>query len=171
MRATTAGEVFCISEQTVSVPPGTLGLTFEYERPPVVTRVAARSPLFGRVHAGAKLVAVDSGRHPDNIKDVKGGIFTKGRKGLLDARRPRRHLPEVRPRGVEYVGREGIESPMSADAVAAILAMDCGLFDAANAAKARTHWLHGSPGTSHQEGTVQFCCVLPFSFYGLLYAF
>ena len=29
VRATTAGEVFCISEQTVSVPPGNVGLTFE----------------------------------------------------------------------------------------------------------------------------------------------
>ena len=62
VRATTAGEVFCISEQTVSVTPGTLGLTFDdrdWRRPLIVTRVAARSPLFGRVHAGAKLVAVD----------------------------------------------------------------------------------------------------------------
>ena len=89
VRATTAGEVFCISEQTVSVTPGKVGLTFDYTpRGPtlVVTRVAAGSPLFGRVHAGAKLVAVDGvGATPDNIQDVKGGIFTRGRKGLLDA--------------------------------------------------------------------------------------
>ena len=43
--------------------------------------------------------------------------------------------------------------------------MDRGLFDAANAAKARTHWLHGEPGNlALFEGgcnPVQFCCVPP----------
>ena len=48
---------------------------------------------------------------------------------------------------VEYVGREGIVGPLkSTDAVVDVFAMDRGLFDAANAAKARTHWLHGRPG-------------------------
>ena len=42
VRATTAGEVFGISEQTVSVPPGDVGLTFDW--PLVVKEVAAGSP-------------------------------------------------------------------------------------------------------------------------------
>ena len=114
VRATTAGEVFCISEQTVSVTPGTLGLTFEYERPLVVTRVAAGSPLFGRVHADAKLVAVDGvGATPYNIHDVKGGIFTRGRKGLLDATKAKTLIFQRNDlSGVEYVGREGIVGPL-----------------------------------------------------------
>ena len=54
VRATTAGEVFGISEQTVSVPPGNVGLTFECERPLVVTRVAtsgAKYPTRPGLHA------------------------------------------------------------------------------------------------------------------------
>ena len=65
VRATTAGEVFGISEQTVSVPPGDVGLTFDdrdWRRPLIVNHVAAGSPLFGRVQAGATLVAVDGMR-------------------------------------------------------------------------------------------------------------
>ena len=176
VRATTAGEVFCISEQTVSVTPGTLGLTFEYERPLVVTRVATGSPLFGRVHAGAKLVAVDGvGATPDNIQDVKGGIFTKGRKGLLDATKAKTLIFQRNDlSGVEYVGREGIVGPlMKTDAVVDVLAMDRGLFDAANAAKARTHWLHGEPGNlalfdMGGSGLVELCCVPPVPFLWVL---
>ena len=166
VRATTAGEVFCISEQTVSVTPGKVGLTFECERPLVVTRVATWSPLFGRVHAGAKLVAVDGvGATPDNIRDVKGGIFTKGQKGLLDATKAKTLIFQRNDlSGVKYVGREGIEGPlMSTDAVVDVFAMDRGHFDAANAAKARTHWLHGEPGNLalFEGNPVQFCCVPP----------
>ena len=67
---------------------------------------------------------------------------------------------------VKYVGREGIVGfLMSTDAVVDVFAMDRGLFDAANAAKARTHWLHGGPGNlAAQPGdhaVVQFCCVPP----------
>ncbi len=68
---------------------------------------------------------------------------------------------------VEYVGREGIVGPlMSTDAVVDVFAMDRGLFDAANAAKARTHWLHGGPGNLALfdmgiSGQLQFCCVPP----------
>ena len=171
VRATTAGEVFCISEQTVSVTPGKVGLTFDFTpRGPtlVVTRVATWSPLFGRVHAGAKLVAVDGvGATPDNIQDVKGGIFTKGRKGLLDATKAKTLIFQRNDlSGVKYVGREGIEGPlMSADAVVDVFAMDRGLFDAANAAKARTHWLRGEPGNlaliDGGGNPVENCCVLP----------
>ena len=177
VRATTAGEVFCISEQTVSVPPGNVGLTFEgldedghrESCRPVVTRVATRSPLFGRVHAGAKLVAVDGvGATPSNIQDVKGGIFTKGRKGLLDATKAKtlKFKTGTGLGGVKYVGREGIVGPlMSTDAVVDVLAMDRGLFDAANAAKARTHWLRGEPGNlaliDGGGNPVENCCVLP----------
>ena len=194
VRATTAGEVFGISEQTVSVPPGDVGLTFDW--PLVVKEVAAGSPLFGRVQAGAALVAVDGVRAtPYNIRDEKGGIFTKGQKGLLDDATKAKTLifqtgmdlgftyvgrdRTVKDDGVEYVGREGIEGPlMSADAVVDILAMDRGHFDAANAAKARTHWLYGRPGKlglsngfdspdrscTHRSNSVQvqFCCVPPF---------
>ena len=71
--------------------------------------------------------------------------------------------------GVKYVGREGIVGPlMSTDAVVDVFAMDRGHFDAANAAKARTHWLHGRPGNlALIDGDcpcsvqVRFCCVPP----------
>ena len=71
---------------------------------------------------------------------------------------------------VKYVGREGIVGPlMSTDAVVDVFAMDRGLFDAANAAKARTHWVHGRPGGLGVTDGVgpstiptQFCCVPPF---------
>ena len=146
-RATTAGEVFGVSEQTVAVPPGDVGLTFDW--PLVVKEVAAGSPLFGRVQAGAALVAVDGVRAtPYNIRDEKGGIFTKGRKGLLDATKAKTLIFQTgRDLGVAYVGRKGIWAPLtSADAVVDVFAVDRGLFDAANAAKARTHWVHGRPG-------------------------
>ena len=68
--------------------------------------------------------------------------------------------------GVKYVGREGIVGPlMSTDAVVDVLAMDRGLFDAANAAKARTHCLRGEPGNlaliDGGGNPVENCCVLP----------
>ena len=69
---------------------------------------------------------------------------------------------------VEYVGREGIVGPlMSTDAVVDVFAMDRGLFDAANAARARTQWMHGEPGNlalvdgKFDGNPVQFCCVPP----------
>ena len=67
---------------------------------------------------------------------------------------------------VEYVGREGIVGPlMSTDAVVDVFAMDRGHFDAANAAKARTHWLRGEPGNlaliDGGGNPVENCCVLP----------
>ena len=77
--------------------------------------------------------------------------------------------------GVKYVGREGIVGRlMSTDAVVDVFAMDRGFFDAAKAARARTHWLHGEePGNlALVEGNpVQFCCVLPFcTFYSVAIA-
>ena len=64
---------------------------------------------------------------------------------------------------------------MSADAVVDVFNVDRGHFDAANAAKARTHWLHGRPGNLGRtggtgEGTIalgegavltELCCVPP----------
>ena len=66
---------------------------------------------------------------------------------------------------VEYVGREGIVGRLKGtDAVVDVFAMDRGLFDAANAAKARTHWLHGRPGNlALIDEQVQFCCNCPAS--------
>ena len=170
VRATAAGEIFGISEQTVSVPPGDVGLTFDW--PLVVKEVAAGSPLFGRVQAGAALVAVDGARAtPYNIRDEKGGIFTKGQKGLLDATKAKTLIFQTgRDLGIAYVGSKGIWAPlMSADAVVDSFAVDRGLFDAANAAKARTHWVHGRPGGLGVTDGVgpsaiptQFCCVPPF---------
>ena len=113
VRATTAGEVFDISEQTVSVPPGVdVGLTFDW--PLVVKEVAAGSPLFGRVQAGAALVAVDGVRAtPHNIRDEKGGIFMKGQKGLLDATKAKTLIFQTgRDLGIAYVGSKGIWAPL-----------------------------------------------------------
>ena len=79
---------------------------------------------------------------------------------------------KIRGLGVKYVGREGIEGPlMSTDAVVDVFAMDRGLFDAANAAKARTHWLHGEPGNLalFDGNPVQFCCVPPLFHLGLVF--
>jgi len=198
VRATTAGEVFGFSEQTVSVPPGDVGLTFDDRysgRPLLVKEVAAGSPLFGRVQAGATLVAVDGVRATSsNIRDAISWDGRVVKPGLLDDDGAKTLIFQtgmdlgftyvgrdrtVKDDGVEYVGREGIEGPlMSADAVVDILAMDRGHFDAANAAKARTHWLYGNPGgLARSDGMdstdrsctdrpnsvqVQFCCVPPF---------
>ncbi len=182
VRATTAGEIFGISEQTVSVPPGDVGLTFDW--PLVVKEVAAGSPLFGRVQAGAALVAVDGVRAtPHNIRDEKGGwTRRKGgwtlldEKGLLDATKAKTLIFHTgRDLGIAYVGREGIVGPlMSTDAVVDVFAVDRGLFDAANAAKARTHWLHGRPGSLGREGAgegailTEGCCVPPLTFFSVL---
>ena len=76
--------------------------------------------------------------------------------------------------GVKYVGREGIVGPLkSTDAVVDVFAMDRGHFDAANAAKARTHWLHGEPGNlalfdMGGSGLVELCCVPPVPFLWVL---
>ena len=76
--------------------------------------------------------------------------------------------------GVKYVGKEGIVGPLrSTDAVVDVFAMDRGLFDAANAAKARTHWLHGEPGNLALfdiggSGLVELCCVPPVPFLWVL---
>ena len=164
--AKTAGEVFGFSEQTVSVPPGDVGLTFDdrdWRRPLIVKEVAAGSPLFGRVQAGATLVAVD-GMHAEKPSILNGSTKAKTltfQTGM--------DLGFEWDSSVAYVGREGpgrTWAPlMSADAVVEMVAMDRGLFDAANAAKARTHWLHGGPGNlAAQPGdhaVVQFCCVPP----------
>ena len=145
--ATTAGEVFGFSEQTVSVPPGNVGLTFDDRysgRPLLVKEVAARSPLFGRVQAGATLVAVDGVRATSsNIRDADA-FGRVAKPGLLDpyATKAKTLIFQtgmdlgftyvgrdrtVRDDGVVYVGREGKEGPlMSADAVVDILAMDRG---------------------------------------------
>ena len=162
VRATTAGEVFGISEQTVSVPPGDVGLTFDW--PLVVKKVAAGSPLFGRVQAGAALVAVDGVRAtPYNIRHNQ----KKGQKDLLDATKAKTLIFQTgRDLGIAYVGSKGVWAPlMSADAVVDVFNVDRGHFDAANAAKARTHWLHGGPGnlaSQHLDhAMVQFCCVPP----------
>ena len=172
VRATTAGEVFGISEQTVSVPPGDVGLTFDW--PLVVKEVAAGSPLFGRVQAGAALVAVDGVRAtPYNIRHNQ----KKGQKDLLDATKAKTLIFQTgRDLGIAYVGSKGVWAPlMSADAVVDVFNVDRGHFDAANAAKARTHWLHGRPGNlgrtgGMDEGTIalgggavltELCCVPP----------
>ena len=90
---------------------------------------------------------------------------------------------KIRGLGVKYVGREGIVGRLKGtDAVVDVFAMDRGLFDAANAAKARTHWLHGRPGNlgrtgGMDEGTIgtegavltELCCVPPvFSFMSVI---
>ena len=156
--AKTAGEVFGFSEQTVSVPPGDVGLTFDdrdWRRPLIVKWVAAGSPLFGRVQAGATLVAVDGVRATSsNIRDAISWDGRVIKPGLLDDDGAKTLIFQtgmdlgftyvgrdrtVRDEGVVYVGREDIEGPlMSADAVVDVFAMDRGRFDAANAAKART---------------------------------
>ena len=191
--AKTAGEVFGFSEQTVSVPPGDVGLTFDDRysgRPLLVKEVAAGSPLFGRVQAGATLVAVDGVRATSsNIRDAISWDGRVVKPGLLDDDGAKTLVFQtgmdlgftyvgrdrtVKDEGVEYVGREGIEGPlMSADAVVDILAMDRGHFDAANAAKARTHWLHGEPGNlalfdMGGSGLVELCCVPPVPFLWVL---
>ena len=81
--------------------------------------------------------------------------------GLLDL------SPGSEPR---YVGANGFETPVRAEEpVVDVVGVDRKLFDAANAAKARTHILRGMPGSlqkdSPKEGIniasiPEFCCVL-----------
>ena len=79
--------------------------------------------------------------------------------GLLDL------SPGSEPR---YVGANGFETPVRAEEpVVDVVGVDRKLFDAANAAKARTHFCWGMPGSLQGKERLEFgefcCCVAPYS--------
>ena len=86
--------------------------------------------------------------------------------GLLDL------SPGSEPR---YVGANGFETPVRAEEpVVDVVGVDRKLFDAANAAKARTHILRGMPGSLQQDSSniasipEKFCCVFPWAAHMLM---
>ena len=86
--------------------------------------------------------------------------------GLLDL------IPGSEPR---YVGANGFETPVRAEEpVVDVVGVDRKLFDAANAAKARTHILRGMPGSLQQDSSniasipEKFCCVFPWAAHMLM---
>ena len=116
---------------------------------PIVTQPTEFSPELGL------------GTAASNVTDVVDAL-TLG--GLLD----------LGPTSTYYVGANGFgtvaDSPVCAEEpVVDVVGLDRKLFDAANAAKARTHILRGMPGSlqkdSPKEGIniasiPEFCCVL-----------
>ena len=65
-----------------------------------------------------------------------------------------------------YVGVNGSDSPVCAEEpVVDVVGVDRKLFDAANAAKARTHFCWGMPGSLQSAERLEFgefcCCVAP----------
>ena len=79
--------------------------------------------------------------------------------GLLDL------SPGSEPR---YVGANGFETPVRAEEpVVDVVGVDRKLFDAANAAKARTHFCWGTPGSLQGKERLEYgefcCCVAPYS--------
>ena len=94
VRATTAGEVFCISEQTVSVPPGKLGLTFDYE--PVDQHSSSPGSPRGRRYSAGSMRALSSWRwtawapRPITFKTSRGASSRGAGRACWTRRRPRR---------------------------------------------------------------------------------
>ena len=80
------------------------------------------------------------GTAASNVTDLVDAL-TVG--GLLDL------IPGSEPR---YVGANGFETPVRAEEpVVDVVGVDRKLFDAANAAKARTHFCWGMPGSLQQD--------------------
>ena len=114
---------------------------------PIVTQPTEFSPELGL------------GTAASNVTDVVDAL-TLG--GLLD----------LGPTSTYYVGANGFgtvaDSPVcAAEPVVDVVGLDRKLFDAANAAKARTHFCWGMPGSLQGKERLEFgefcCCVAPYS--------
>ncbi len=99
-----------------------------------------------------------------NATDVVDALTVGGQLDLSPGSEPR------------YVGSNGFETPVRAEEpVVDVVGVDRKLFDAANAAKARTHILRGMPGSLQQKDypniasiPEKFCCVFPWAAHMLM---
>ena len=199
----TVGSLLGFTERVLELPPGDIGLTVNQGREKTF-EVAAGSPLVAQIPCGFHLVkehdlvALSPGAASDprgfQLVSVDGilvgedseagpNLVARARKqpakpGLL-ADTTRNHTLVFSDAPV-YVGPGGFTTPVgAADLVVDAFAVDRTLFDAANAAKAKSYFCQGGPGTlqggedagpGNGCGSVaeHLCCVPPWTAHALL---
>ena len=199
----TVGSLLGFTERVLELPPGDIGLTVNQGREKTF-EVAAGSPLVAQIPRGFHLVkehdlvALSPGAASDprgfQLVSVDGilvgedseagpNLVARARKqpakpGLL-ADTTRNHTLVFSDAPV-YVGPGGFTTPVgAADLVVDAFAVDRTLFDAANAAKAKSYFCQGGPGTlqggedagpGNGCGSVaeHLCCVPPWTAHALL---
>ena len=201
----TVGSLLGFTEQVLELPPGDIGLTVNQGREKTF-EVAAGSPLVAQIPRGFHLVkehdlvALSPGAASDprgfQLVSVDGilvgedseagpNLVARARKqpakpGLL-ADTTRNHTLVFSDAPV-YVGPGGFTTPVgAADLVVDAFAVDRTLFDAANAAKAKSYFCQGAPGTLQGNedagpgngcGSMaeHLCCVVPWTAHALLFS-
>ena len=201
----TVGSLLGFTERVLELPPGDIGLTVNQGREKTF-EVAAGSPLVAQIPRGFHLVkehdlvALSPGAASDprgfQLVSVDGilvgedseagpNLVARARKqpakpGLL-ADTTRNHTLVFSDAPV-YVGPGGFTTPVgAAELVVDAFAVDRTLFDAANAAKAKSYFCQGGPGTLEgSEGGMppgacgpaaeSFCCVIPWTAHALLFS-
>ena len=201
----TVGSLLGFTERVLELPPGDIGLTVNQGREKTF-EVAAGSPLVAQIPRGFHLVkehdlvALSPGAASDprgfQLVSVDGilvgedseagpNLVARARKepakpGLL-ADTTRSHTLVFSDAPV-YVGPGGFQTPVgAADLVVDAFGVDRTLFDAANAAKAKSYFCQGGPGTLEgSEGGMppgacgpaaeSFCCVIPWTAHALLFS-
>ena len=201
----TVGSLLGFTERVLELPPGDIGLTVNQGREKTF-EVAAGSPLVAQIPRGFHLVkehdlvALSPGAASDprgfQLVSVDGilvgeeseagpNLVARARKeqakpGLL-ADTTRNHTLVFSDAPV-YVGPGGFTTPVgAADPVVDTFAVDRALFDAANAAKAKSYFCQGGPGTlqggedagpGNGCGSMaeHLCCVVPWTAHALLFS-
>ena len=165
----TVGALLGFTETVVELPPGDCGLTVNEGRQKTF-EVAAGSPLVAQIPRGFHLVkqhghvALSPGEVTDprafQLVSVDGQLAGEGSGANLVARARKepakpglladttRSHTLVFSDAPVYVGPGGFTTPVgAAELVVDAFAVDRALFDAANAAKAKSHFCQGRPGT------------------------
>ena len=201
----TVGSLLGFTERVLELPPGDIGLTVNQGREKTF-EVAAGSPLVAQIPRGFHLVkehdlvALSPGAASDprgfQLVSVDGilvgedseagpNLVARARKqqakpGLL-ADTTRNHTLVFSDAPV-YVGPGGFTTPVgAAELVVDAFAVDRTLFDAANAAKAKSYFCQGAPGTLQGNedagpgngcGSMaeHLCCVVPWTAHALLFS-
>jgi hypothetical protein len=207
----TVGSLLGITEAILELPPGDCGLTVSEGRQKTF-EVAAGSPLVAQIPRGfhlvkeSDLVALSPGAASDprglQLVSVDGqlafpdsgvaaNLVARARKepaepGLL-ADTTRSHTLVFSDAPV-YVGPGGFTTPVgAAELVVDAFAVDRTLFAAANAAKAKSHFCQGGPGTlqgSEVQGSdgdwppcngcspaaERMCCMVPWTLHALFFS-
>ena len=207
----TVGSLLGFTETVLTLPPGDCGLTVNEGRQKTF-EVAAGSPLVAQIPRGFHLVkqhdhvALSPGEVTDprafQLVSVDGqlaggkesgrNLVARARKepaepGLL-ADTTRSHTLLFSGLGAVYVGPGGFTTPVgAAELVVDAFAVDRALFDKANAAKAKTHFCQGGPGTlqgSEVQGSEgdwppcngcspaaeRMCCMVPWTLHALFFS-
>ena len=207
----TVGSLLGFTERIIELPPGDIGLTVNQGREKTF-EVAAGSPLVAQIPRGFHLVkqhdhvALSPGEVTDprafQLVSVDGqlaggkesgrNLVARARKepaepGLL-ADTTRSHTLLFSGLGAVYVGPGGFTTPVgAAELVVDAFAVDRALFDKANAAKAKTHFCQGGPGTlqgSEVQGSdgdwppcngcspaaERMCCMVPWTLHALFFS-